>query len=153
MKKILVVSDSHGNTPKLREIVEREKPFDCIVHCGDGVNDLIHAALPPGAVTYAVMGNIDLGRGVHGERRIVTTIAGRTILITHGDLYGAHNGLRLLEEEGRKLGADIVLFGHTHVKYLREDKPALFNPGPANNGCYGVVSIGEAVDFRHGLVE
>ena len=153
MKKILVVADSHGNSPKLRVIVEREKPFDCMVHCGDGVNDLIHAALPPEAVTYAVTGNIDLGRGVYGERRIVTTIAGRRFLITHGDLYGAHNGLHLLEEEGVKQGADIVLFGHTHVKYCRGEKPVLFNPGPANNGCYGVIRIGETVDFSHGLVE
>ena len=35
--------------------------------------------------------------------------------------------------------ADIVLFGHTHVKYCRGEKPVLFNPGPANNGCYGVI--------------
>jgi len=149
MKKILVVSDSHGNSIKLRDIINREKPFDYIVHCGDGVNDLIHSSVPPGSVTLAVTGNIDIGRGITGERLIVTTIAEKKIMITHGDIFGAHAGLSSLESEARKRGADIVLFGHTHVKYLGKGTPALFNPGPANNGLYGIIYLADRVSFSH----
>ena len=34
--KILVVSDSHGARRHLQEIIDRERPFDYLIHCGDG---------------------------------------------------------------------------------------------------------------------
>ncbi|MBN1531697.1 MAG: YfcE family phosphodiesterase [Spirochaetes bacterium] len=147
--KILVVSDSHGNSERLRRIVDAERPFQYLVHCGDGVNDLLHAGVPADAVTLAVAGNVDLGRGITGERILWTRIGGRAFMITHGDLFGAHNGLSGLEREAARGGADIVLFGHTHVRHLREEPPAMLNPGSANNGWYGLVEIDGDVRFSH----
>lgn len=33
--KVLIVSDTHGKEGNLKEAMEREKPFDMLVHCGD----------------------------------------------------------------------------------------------------------------------
>ena len=40
----------------------------------------------------------------------------------------------------------MVLFGHTHKKYLAEGTPLLFNPGAAQGGLYGVVVMGERIE-------
>jgi len=52
---------------------------------------------------------------------------------------------------GRERGADIVVFGHTHRPFLSDaDRPILFNPGPALNGQYGIITIDEnAMNFAH----
>ncbi|WP_026496557.1 metallophosphoesterase family protein [Butyrivibrio sp. WCD3002] len=35
MSKILVISDSHGYSNLARKVIEKEYPFDFLVHCGD----------------------------------------------------------------------------------------------------------------------
>ena len=37
MKKILVASDTHGNVKHLKWVIERNKPLDMFIFCGDGV--------------------------------------------------------------------------------------------------------------------
>jgi len=54
--KILVVSDSHGNTVMLQRIIDREWPFDRLVHCGDGAADLLRVRLPAGMPVTPVSG-------------------------------------------------------------------------------------------------
>jgi hypothetical protein len=68
-------------------------------------------------------------------------------MITHGDLQGAHRDTLGLLDEGRARGCDIVLFGHTHRPYKAGGKPALFNPGAALNGSYGVILLNGAPGF------
>ena len=33
--KILVVSDTHGHSRELLEVLRRVKPVDALIHCGD----------------------------------------------------------------------------------------------------------------------
>ncbi|MDO5136238.1 MAG: metallophosphoesterase family protein, partial [Eubacteriales bacterium] len=33
--KVLVVSDTHGRDRGLERVVEKEAPFDYLIHCGD----------------------------------------------------------------------------------------------------------------------
>ena len=33
--KVLIVSDTHGHRKEIREIIEREKPIDLLIHLGD----------------------------------------------------------------------------------------------------------------------
>jgi uncharacterized protein len=153
MRKILVVSDSHGNYSKLARIIDLEYPFDCLVHCGDGVNDLFHVGIPDEVSVVRVCGNIDLARCVDFERIVLFEAGTTRLMVTHGDQFGVHIDYGPIEREGRKRKADAVLFGHTHVAYHRKGKPALFNPGPANSGMYGLVIIGDSLSFSHGRLE
>ncbi len=153
MIKILVVSDSHGNHGKLARIISRENPFDYLVHCGDGVNDLFHVGIPDGVAVVRVSGNIDAARCVDMERIALFEAGPARFMVAHGDQFGVHNDYGPIEREGRSRKADAVLFGHTHIKYLGDGNPVLFNPGPANSGMYGLVFIEGALRFAHGRLE
>ncbi|MFW5861000.1 MAG: metallophosphoesterase family protein [Spirochaetota bacterium] len=147
--KILVVSDSHGNTTALERIVSLEKPFDYLVHCGDGVADLMHVQLPGNPFVLKVSGNIDRARGMQIEQKLIETIEGFKVYIIHGDTLHVHRGLSGLYDDTVGAGCDVALFGHTHLQYLSEKKPWLFNPGECRGGYYGVISIEEDVNFFH----
>ena len=56
-----------------------------------------------------------------------------------------------LKEKALDEGADIAIFGHTHIPYLKEEKEiTLFNPGAVLRGNYGVISFEEnKVEFIH----
>jgi predicted phosphodiesterase len=38
--KLIIVSDSHGSFGGLKKIVEREAPFNLLLHLGDGLEEL-----------------------------------------------------------------------------------------------------------------
>lgn len=147
--KALIIADSHGDSPAVEAMIGREFPFHVLVHCGDGVGDLFHVNVPKGVAVVPVLGNVDLSRGYDLERVELITIAGREILVTHGDLFDVKNGYGDIRAEGARLGVHAVLFGHTHMKYLGAGSPLLFNPGPANRGSYGVLMAGESLVFTH----
>ena len=149
MQKILVLSDSHGNYTKIQSIIDEASPFDYLIYCGDGVNDLIHVHIPHGVKVVKISGNVDLARGIEYDRIHYCTINHRRFMITHGDLFRVQNGFEYLIKEGEKKEVDIILFGHTHIKYHNGGNPILFNPGTAAKGSYGIILLNDTIDFLH----
>ena len=147
--KILVVSDSHGCWQLLDRIVRREEPFNTLIHCGDGADDLSRIALPESTRILRVGGNVDRGRGYAFDPVAVETLCEKKIMVTHGDLFKVEYDLAPLLDEGMRIQADLVCFGHTHVKYYHDGTTALFNPGPADRGLYGVITIDNLIRCRH----
>jgi len=139
--KILVVADSHGDRTRLQKIIDREQPFDVLIHCGDGLDDLAHAGLPRSAAVLSVSGNMDRTRA-GSERLIETTLSGVRFLICHGDRFAAHRDYDRLLDEGLRRRADIICCGHTHMPCLLNHRLLLFNPGPADRGLYGIITLG-----------
>ena len=147
--KILVISDSHGALQKLDAIVRHEEPFDVLVHCGDGVDDLSRIIIPVTTRVIKVTGNMDISRGYIFERTIIAEIYSRRIMVTHGDMFRVDQDLSMLLEEGMLQGVDIICFGHTHKAFYRDGPAVLFNPGPVTGGFYGVITIGADIRCRH----
>lgn len=147
--KILVVSDSHGDRKMLGRIVRREEPFDAIIHCGDGADDLSSIVLPANVRIIRVAGNVDRSRGYAFDNVAVETLCGKKIMVAHGDLFKVEYDLAQLLDEGMRTQADLVCFGHTHAKYYHNGTTALFNPGPADRGLYGVITIDTDILCRH----
>ncbi len=147
--KLIIVSDSHGNTTALQRIIDREAPFDYLVHCGDGIADLAHVRVPAGTRVLGVAGNIDRARLIDREAREELLLGNHRVLVTHGDAEQVHHDYLGIIDEAKSGGYDLVLFGHTHKQYLRKGGPVLFNPGPALNGQYGVIIAGEKLEFYH----
>ncbi|GAB4220749.1 MAG: metallophosphoesterase [Spirochaetota bacterium] len=143
--KILVLSDSHGNIQKIKNIIESEKSFDYLIHCGDGINDLIHVVIPDGVAVITVCGNIDRARGINGKTALVEHINGYRFFITHGDLFGAHHDITGVWSEAKRLGCDIACFGHTHRAMNDNVNPYMFNPGAAQSGMYGIININNGI--------
>ena len=151
-KKVLVVSDSHGNYTRLDKIIQQELPFAYLIHCGDGIGDLLHVDLPADVKIIKVARNIDTGRAYDVEEAIVT-IQNRTILIVHGHRQYAKSDYDGLMLKGQESKVEFVFFGHTHLTTYVKSNPVLFNPGPVTNGFYGIVLINKEITFEHKRIE
>jgi putative phosphoesterase len=110
--RLLVISDTHGNFPLAFKACSVAEPFDALVHLGDGGDDaaLLENVLDEEVIRVA--GNCDFGSS--SPRELLWECAGKKMLLVHGDAYGVKNGLGRLEKRAREVGADAVLFGHTH---------------------------------------
>ncbi len=150
MKKILVISDTHGS----RKGIEKLKPLieenDYVIHLGDGVGDMREImGLYPDKV-YLCAGNCDFFSPLPDEG--VLEVEYLKILYCHGHKYGVKRGLDSLLKEAKRRGCDIALYGHTHDSAITEiDGVTLINPGsaryPAGEGgsyCYLVINKDKA---------
>jgi predicted phosphodiesterase len=83
-------------------------------------------------------------------------VGGYKVFMTHGHAYSVKSGYDEICREASRLGADIVLFGHTHVPTLEyiekgsirgvDRRLAIFNPGSLGglfDGSFGNLSVGE----------
>jgi putative phosphoesterase len=142
--KLLVISDTHGSANRAFAAHSRCEPVDAIVHLGDGCGDAELLGEVLDAPVMAVAGNCDVGVAVPRER--VWECAGKRILLTHGDLYQVKSGLEKLSLRAVAVGADIALYGHTHVaRHELQSGVHLVNPGALANystrHSYAVVTI------------
>ena len=164
--KCLIFSDSHGDVLSLDRAIRTHRDAEVIFFLGDGLSDLDALNIPKDKMVLAVRGNCDFS-GVYQNAFAGTlekiTLMGKTVVLTHGHLYGAKYGegglLRLAIEER----ADIVLYGHTHIpteafRYvldptdkidgeLPEERPVtLFNPGSvgSTSHSYGILTVTES---------
>ncbi|MBQ6661781.1 MAG: metallophosphoesterase [Lachnospiraceae bacterium] len=127
--QILVVSDTHGRSEYLEQLLETEdaRNSDWLIHCGDiGYDDEWLRMTFRGAVTI-VAGNCDYGSDLPLEATVERENHG--FYITHGHRY-LMGGIDRLLYRAEELGCDVVLFGHTHRPYIEQDGDILAcNPG------------------------
>lgn len=140
--KILVVSDSHGNTQALLDAVFDVSP-QLVLHLGDYERDCgklrrVYPHLP----VRAVRGNGDIRSREPEYDEFV--LENRRFFMTHGHLYGVKTGLESLLNAGMLRRADVLLFGHTHRAYRGDfEGMLLLNPGSIGMGAktYAVLSV------------
>ena len=111
---LLVVSDTHGRADLLAQAFRRAKP-DGVLFLGDGLRDL--NVLPDDTTLRAVRGNCDWTARADAPPVRVEEIAGYRIYMTHGHLQGVKLSLDTAIENAAAAGADVLLYGHTHVAY------------------------------------
>ena len=154
--EILICSDSHGNTDNLLRMVKDHPDATHLLFCGDGLKDLrvLEEAFPR-LVIVAVGGNCDgfsLFTEVPTER--LFSLGGVKILLMHGHTHGVKDGgTDRLFRYAVAQGADLLLFGHTHLPLEKQEEiegksVALFNPGSIGKRelfgySYGVLTIQE----------
>ena len=162
----LIVSDSHGRPDRIEEMLQRQiSPPVALFFAGDGLRDLEQVEM--GNITlYAVSGNCDwFARSALSDTELLGNIEGHTFFLTHGHSYGVKGGIGVLIARAAQVGANIVLFGHTHQPLLQvipKGTPIgnitlrrpmyLFNPGSiGNDGSFGTLTLrGDCVLFSHG---
>ncbi|MBC8545625.1 YfcE family phosphodiesterase [Clostridiaceae bacterium NSJ-31] len=147
--RIVVMSDSHRSAASVRKIVEKhEHDADLFLHLGDGERDFEDIMdLYPDLHGLHVCGNCDFYSAAPGYDLV--KIGGKRIFFTHGHIYNVKFGIDELLHAARGLGADIVLYGHTHVPHNEYiDGLYLVNPGSCsgmNGGAtYAVIDITRA---------
>lgn len=141
--RILVMSDTHGDMSLLRRVLMSQSSAEVVVHCGDGVDEAEEIRrMCPEKMVISVRGNCDF---YCAEPKLeFITLEGKKIFITHGHLYGVKSGLYNLSCAAKEAGADIVLFGHTHIPFeAYDDGLYMLNPGSLRgyDASYGYVDI------------
>lgn len=144
--KIVVFADSHTDVRTMGSVVQKEKPH-LVIHLGDHITDGLRLQdMYPDIPMEFVVGNTDSIPGYPYEKTIEHK--GKKIYMTHGDRYDVHLGLSRIFYKGESTGADIILFGHTHLAYL-ENKTGILMMNP---GRIGRVSR-NTIDATYGVIQ
>ena len=148
--RVLICSDTHRKHDNYMNVIEKEGPFDFLIHCGDteGGEYLISEAA--GCKSEIVMGNNDFFSAL--PRESVFTLGGRKVWVTHGHNYYVYMDNQTIKEEAIIKGVDIVMYGHTHKPVVEYDGEIIaVNPGsltyPRQEGrrtSYIIMEIDEA---------
>lgn len=132
--KILVISDTHGDTNKAEEAIKSNKEVSLIIHLGDYFRDAQKlSSLFPSIPMEYIYGNSDfMIDDVPAEKML--EVCGKKIFITHGHRYSVKWDYDKLFKKAEELHADMLLFGHTHVPdIIVKDKYYVLNPGSTSD--------------------
>ena len=171
--KLIVLSDSHGARDRIDKVISLSKDYDAILFLGDGLADLYGGGY--GGV-ISVRGNCDLswiwGDGERAPAEQMMTFDGFRFLMAHGHTLSVKSGIESAMNHAYESGADVLLYGHTHVpdeRYFPEgsefcgvvsDRPMYaFNPGSIGSPrdgspCFGIIEIRNGqILFSHGRLK
>lgn len=151
--KILVFSDSHGNTERMISAIADHLPaVDLVIHLGDLERDIDYVrGIYPELPVVSVTGNCDS----YARSRRILELMGLRILCIHGHTYGVKDDIETAAQIAAEENADILLYGHTHATDDRlmtvtlpfgggERAVRVFNPGSIGKGwppTYGIINI------------
>ena len=163
----VVFSDSHGRDAYIDEMMARatavgERPLH-ILFLGDGLTDLLRAPSLEGQSVLAVRGNCDMFASDEPDIRTMGLGQFRALMM-HGHTVGVKHGLMQAVALAVREDVDLLLYGHTHVpfvKYLAEGecfegirvkKPlCVFCPGALKDGSFGNISAtAQGIFVSHG---
>jgi len=141
VRRILVVSDSHGRSQNIKAAIDKEFP-DMLIHLGDlednpeMIREWLNEAakdwngshrdssdnkigLPVPAIF--IQGNCDryyTGNGINDlKSSAVFELNGHRFYCTHGHKQGVSLGIENLMYTALENDCDIALFGHTHIPF------------------------------------
>lgn len=116
--KLVIVSDTHRDNGRLKQVFHIEQPADYFLHLGD--SELPETYIEP---FFSIKGNCD-----HFTDYQKTAI----IETPYGNIFMIHNLSQMTKDDKFLLDNDIkvVLFGHTHKRYLKKVNGVYYaNPG------------------------
>ncbi len=123
-----VLGDTHGDLRPVQKCLNMMKDVDLILHTGDFYEDAQKIRAVTGIRVIGVVGNCDYM--VKGPTEEMFAAGTRRVYLTHGHLYRVKHDMGLLAQRAKVLGADVVVFGHTHCPLVVQKDGMLFvNPG------------------------
>lgn len=156
--KIIIMSDSHGDLETVQAVSELQA--DAIFHCGDSELAYDHPLLQH---MHRVKGNCDFDSDF--PRSVLVTVGDKKILAVHGHEHQVNRSMLELNYAAKEAGADIVLFGHTHLYGAEmKDRILFLNPGSTvqprggKKATYAVIEWDETVvvtfiNLKHEIVD
>ena len=127
MRRVLILSDSHGRNENIQLALEKAGKIDLMIHLGDVGREYLQVERMAGVPTYMVAGNNDYGGFLRDM--CVIYIGCHKVLLTHGHRQGVHFGVDRLRYLALENECDIAMYGHTHVPFLDEGDVTILNPG------------------------
>ena len=136
------MSDSHRIEETMLNAVATESP-ELILHLGDYDKDCAPIEYEyPDIPLRSVRGNCD--RSSENLDVDEFTAGGKRFFMTHGHLYGVKMGYSRIIDAASCRGADILLFGHTHIQYCaKSGNLTIINPGSVSLGekTYAIIEL------------
>lgn len=142
--RILVFSDSHGDSESMEKIIKKFYP-DVALFLGDGIEDFLMLENEfPHTKFFSVIGNVDPSNFGVSER--LQTFDDVAIYMTHLEYPFKIKEDREKIFEIIKLNAQIILYGNTHVPELFVSHGITFmNPGTISKSfgfrTFGLIDI------------
>lgn len=136
--KILVLSDSHAALSFMRRCVDIIKP-EAIIHLGDFYEDAQALQEDYGHIPFHIVpGNCDRYRCPLSARELLCyPVGGAMMLMTHGHNHRVKSGIGALTADARRFGAQIALYGHTHIPDCHQEEDGLWVLNPGTCGHFG----------------
>lgn len=148
MTKLLVMSDTHGNTALAEKILKKNNDIDIVIHLGDYLRDAdkLKRLFPDLRFEY-VYGNCDYMIGDIPSEKILE-IEGNRVLLTHGHKYSVKWSVEKLHYKAASDNIQLLLFGHTHMQevihgpgYIILNPGSISEPRDSREKTYAVVII------------
>ena len=144
--RILVISDTHGHDSDINRLLEVVNP-DRIYHLGDSENECRFLTSVATCPVEMVSGNCDWYSKLPLE--VVLEVGCHVLLLTHGHRFSCKSGYDGLMKEAKRVGADYILYGHTHVPEIEKMRGyTIINPGSLTyprsydrRGTYAVLNV------------
>lgn len=130
MTKILVMSDTHGDTTLAEKALRMNPDVDIVIHLGDYCKDVnrLQQLYPDIRFEY-VYGNCDFMIGNVPVEKLIE-VEGQRIFLTHGHRYSVKWGIEKLQDKAHNDNIQLLLFGHTHMQQLTYGPGhIILNPG------------------------
>ncbi len=144
--KLLITSDIHGHEERLKEVVDKHKDVDYHLNAGDMCLDS-HVYEKYHLIT--VKGNNDFFSNEPLFR--ILDLQGLKIYLTHGHKEHVKFGVSKILDEANLHGANMVIFGHTHEAYLKNDSQiTILNPGALGDyhRSYAIYDQGQVTFYQ-----
>lgn len=146
--RLVVISDTHGRSMLIDRVLRKESSAQEVFFLGDVVSD-IESVMPdyPEKNFHIVRGNCDYF--CEYPSFDIVEYKGVTVYFTHGHQHSVKSGTDRLLQSAYGVGADIALFGHTHISSIEyKDGIYLINCGSlslprAGSPSYAVIDITE----------
>ncbi len=159
MKKALIFSDSHGKKEAMWEVMKRFPEADAIFHAGDIEGDAGRLEEAADCPVYIARGNCDFTSKLPAN--LLVEFGGKKIALCHGHRYIDFGGLDKIKYWALEQGADILIFGHTHIPYLEQgEKLTVINPGSISKPrqqkripTYAIMEVSKDGQFHFSLCE
>ena len=157
--KIVIMSDTH--MPKKgrgfpSQLIEDLESSDLIIHAGDFQTIEVYNSIMKYGDLIGVVGNVDDEKlqAILPKRQVIE-LFGVKIGIVHGDGKGKTTEKRAMEAFIDEQ-VDIIIFGHSHIPYLRYTNGILlFNPGSPTDKrklpffSYGILTMEKGWRMEH----
>ncbi|WP_391202304.1 metallophosphoesterase family protein [Psychrobacillus sp. L4] len=123
--KLLLMSDTHGDTKMMEQVMQVHQDVDAVIHCGDSELDFAYFE---GKSIHVVKGNCDVDPRFPND--VTFQVENETIYVTHGHLYQIKSTLMPIYYRAQEVQASVVFFGHSHLLGAEVNNGILFvNPG------------------------
>jgi hypothetical protein len=125
MIKILVFSDSHGQTLEMHKII-KSYAWDMVLHLGDCFDDFLEIKDCYDIPMYGVIGNVDFNNGLTLQ---TIEVEGVKITLCHGHIFRVKTTKEHIRHYTETHESQVMLFGHTHEPIVEEKNVLFMNPG------------------------